>query len=87
MFIILNNMSYDLNDIGIHHWGESQIPLKSLIVMINNKPKNNFKFVKVLKLNELNNYVTHFDVIYSKGDVNRIAEVMLNIVTDKSIAQ
>ncbi len=77
MFVFLNKISDDFCDIGIHHWGESQIPLKNLIVMINNKPKNIFKFVKVLKLNELIKYVSHFDIIYSKNDVIRIADVLL----------
>ena len=78
MFVVLNRISGAFGNIGIHHWGESQIPIKNLIVMINNKPRNVFKFVKVLKLNELNNYVSQFDEIYSKSDVNRIAEVLLD---------
>lgn len=80
MFVVLNNISDEFGNIGRHHWGESQIPLKNLIVMINNKPKNIFKFVKVLKLNELINYLTHFDGIYSKRDVNRIAVVLLKLI-------
>ena len=78
MFVVLNRISDEFGNIGIHHWGESQIPIKNLIVMINNKPRNVFKFVKILKLNELNNYVSQFDEIYSKSDVNRIAEVLLD---------
>ena len=78
MFIVLSRISDEFYNIGTHHWGESKIPIKNLIVMINNKPKNVFKFVKILKLNELNNYVSHFDKIYSKSDVNSIAEVLLD---------
>ena len=78
MFVVLNRISNQFGNIGIHHWGESKIPIKNLIVMINNKPKSVFKFVKILKLNELNNYVSRFDIIYSKSDVKRIAEVLLD---------
>ncbi len=79
MFIVLNSKSDEFRNIGKHHWGESQIPLKNLIVMINNKPKNTFKFVKVLKLNELIRYVSNCDEIYSNKDVNGIAKVLLDI--------
>ena len=78
MFVVLSRISDEFSDIGIHHWGESQIPIRNLIVMINNKPKKIFKFVKILRLNELINYVSHFDDIYSKRDINRITEVLLN---------
>lgn len=78
MFIFLNNISGEFSKVGKHHWGESQVPIKNLIVMINNKPKNIFKFVKVLKLDEFIHYVSHFDEIYSKNDINEIAKILLN---------
>ncbi len=78
MFVVLNRISDKFGSIGVHHWGESQIPIKNLIVMINNKPKNIFKYVRILKLNELNNYISHFDKIYSKSDVNKITEILLD---------
>jgi len=78
MFVVLSRIRDEFGEIGMHHWGESQIPIKNLIVMINHKPKNIFKYVKVLKLNELINYVTYFDRMYSKRDVNRIADVLLD---------
>ena len=30
-----------------HHWGEQHIPIRNLIVLINNKPKAEFKYVKI----------------------------------------
>jgi len=78
MFIVLKLISDEFSNIGLHHWGENRIPIKNLIVMINNKPNNVFKHVKVLKLNELNNYISHFDEIYSRRDINRIAEILFN---------
>jgi len=77
LFIFLNILCDDCNRIGKHHWGESQIPVKNLIVMINNKPKGIFKFVKVLKLSELTQYVERFDKIFSSNDINLLAKILL----------
>jgi hypothetical protein len=78
LFVVLNSISHKFYDIGTHHWGESKIPIKNLIVMINNKPNNVFKFVKILRLNELRNYVSRFDKIYSERDVNKIADLLFD---------
>lgn len=84
LFVIINNIK-KLRKIGRHHWGENQIVLRNLIVMTYNKPKTNFKFVKILKLNELNGYISYFDKLYSENDVNRIADVLLNLVNRKIV--
>ena len=78
MFVILNNGM--LQGIGSHHWGERRIPVRNLIVMINHKPKTDFKYVKVLRLHELLRYISYFDEIYTKDDVNKISEKLLNLV-------
>ena len=36
-----------------HHWGTKQIPIRNIIVLINEKPKNEFKYVKIKQLKEL----------------------------------
>lgn len=43
-----------------HHWGAQKIPIRNLIVMINNKPAAEFKHVSVKLLRELNDYVQYF---------------------------
>ncbi|CAM4254166.1 nuclease-related domain-containing protein [Zobellia roscoffensis] len=59
-----------------HHWGEQQIPIRNLIVMINNKPKGEFKYVKVKLLNEMNDYIKYFEPVLTENQVNRIADIL-----------
>ena len=62
-----------------HHWGEKKIPIKQLVVMINHKPKEKFKFVKVATLNELNRYVAYFDPIFDDAEVDIISNYLNKI--------
>jgi len=57
-----------------HHWGEKIIPIRKLVVMINQKPKEKFKFVKIVTLKELNRYITYFEPIFNDSEVNTITE-------------
>ena len=60
-----------------HHWGTKQIPIRSIIVMIHAKPKEEFKYVKVKLLKELNSYIEYFDPILSKSEVESVANSLL----------
>ncbi|KAB8155149.1 hypothetical protein EZY14_004490 [Kordia sp. TARA_039_SRF] len=60
-----------------HHWGEQKIPIRNLIVMINNKPKGEFKYVKVKLLKEMNNYINYFEPILTEKQVNKIADILI----------
>lgn len=75
MFVVANN-NIRLNE---HHWGKKQIPIRSVIVMINEKPKVEFKYVKIKQLNELNRYVEYFEPIFSKDEAESIANSFLRI--------
>lgn len=55
-----------------HHWGEQKIPIRNLIVMINNKPKAKFKFVSIKLLRELNDYIKYFEPVLTEKQLNRI---------------
>ncbi|WP_430424281.1 nuclease-related domain-containing protein [Maribacter litoralis] len=55
-----------------HHWGEQKIPIRNLIVMINNKPKAQFKYVSIKLLNELNDYISYFDPVLTEKQLNKI---------------
>ncbi len=63
-----------------HHWGQKKIPIKRIVVMINQKPKEKFKFVKVATLNELNRYITYFDPIFDDSEVEIISKYLNKIV-------
>lgn len=75
MFVTLNSSSKKNKfKLTSHHWGEKQIPIRNVIVMINHKPKEKFKFVDVKTLNELNNYVSFFDKVFDNSDVALISK-------------
>ena len=75
MFIVANN-NISLNK---HHWGKKQIPIRSVIVMINEKPKFDFKYVKIKQLKELNRYIEYFEPIFSRDEVESIANSLIRI--------
>ncbi len=55
-----------------HHWGEQRIPIRNLIVMINNKPTAEFKYVSIKLLRELNDYIKYFEPVLTQKQLNRI---------------
>lgn len=77
LFVLLNSES-EFNKIHLnnHHWGNEQIPIRSIIVMINEKPKEKFKYVKVKTLNELNGYISYFEPIFSDAEVKSISDYL-----------
>lgn len=46
--------------------------------MTNEKPKEEFKHVKVLSLSELIGYIKYFDSIYSEAEVENIFNYLIN---------
>lgn len=66
IFISENITLYD------HHWGEQRVPIRNLIVMINNKPRGQFKYVSVKLLRELNDYIKYFEPVLTDKQFNRI---------------
>lgn len=55
-----------------HHWGEQKIPIRNLIVMINNKPNASFKYVTIKLLRELNDYIKYFEPVLTDNQFNKI---------------
>ncbi|MET0012040.1 MAG: nuclease-related domain-containing protein [Sedimenticola sp.] len=76
LFVLLNSES----NLGIarHHWGRKKIPIRNIIVMTNKAPKEEFKHVKVLSLNELNGYIKYFDDIFSESEAKNIFNYLNN---------
>ncbi len=62
-----------------HHWGDRKIPIKNLIVMINQKPKEEFQYVKILTLKELCHYVEYFKPVFSLEETKMIANYLLRL--------
>lgn len=61
-----------------HFWGKKTIPIKNLIVFINNKPSETFEFIKILNLNELLEYINYQKDTLSVSEVETIANYLLN---------
>lgn len=87
LFKLLNNekSNYHLR-LDSHHWGEKKISIRNLIVLTNTKPKEEFKYVKILTINELLGYVNYFKPTFSINETQRIAEFTLRI-NDKRIIE
>lgn len=78
-FVILNGADDENLGLKQHHWGKKQVPIRNVIVMINEKPRDSFKFVTIKSLWELNKYITYFDPIFDQTEVERIAQHILKM--------
>ncbi len=76
LYVLLNNNTNRRYGLKSHHWGEKQIPVRNLLTFIHSKPKEQFKYVQVKTLNELNGYLTYFDPIFSAQEVRGIADYL-----------
>ncbi len=76
LFVLLNSES-SINLVR-HHWGSARIPIRNIIVMTKVKPKEEFKHVKVLTLNELNGYIKYFDEIFNNDEVKHMFNYLNN---------
>jgi hypothetical protein len=81
LFVLLNSESRT-SDIKLerHHWGAKKIPIRNVIVMINEKPKEEFKHVKVVSLNNLIGYIQYFDQTFDSEEVKDIFEYLKRIM-------
>jgi len=66
-----------------HHWGDRKVPVKNLIVLINQKPIEEFQYVKVLTLIELLSYVKYFKPTFSNKETQEITNYLLNLTNQK----
>jgi len=78
IFVLVNSTNDESLGMKMHHWGKRQVPIRNVIVMINYKPKAQFKYVKVKTLNELNGYIQFFEPIFTDEEVNSIANFLLD---------
>jgi len=61
-----------------HHWGNRKIPIRNLIVLMNQKPIEEFQYVKILTLNDLLSYIHYFKPCFSTNETQLIANYLLN---------
>lgn len=72
--LISNNTNLLLTS---HHWGDRRIPIRNLIVLINNKPNEEFQYVKILTTKELLGYIRYFKPVISKDEADGITQLFL----------
>ncbi len=70
LFVKMNSES----NLGLadHHWGNKKVPVRNILAMTNEMPKEEFKYVKILSLNDLNGYIEYFEPIFSASEVENI---------------
>ena len=79
LFVLLNSeKKFSQISLERHHWGSKKIPIRNIIVMTNEKPKEEFKHVKILSHNELNNYIQYFDPFFNEAEVKNIFDYLRN---------
>lgn len=77
LFVLLNSDSQHSNvRLERHHWGAKKIPIRNVIVLTNQKPREEFKHVKLLSIPELIGYINYFDNSLSPNEVRGIFEYL-----------
>lgn len=62
-----------------HHWGEKRIPIKNTIVLINERPQQEFRGAYILRLNELLKFINRFEPCLSSSEVNSIVSYLRKV--------
>lgn len=66
-----------------HHWGNQKTPIRNILVVLNQKPIEEFDFVKICSLQELKGYIEWFNreekIKYTPTQVEKIANYLLRI--------
>ncbi|MFD2101317.1 nuclease-related domain-containing protein [Flagellimonas iocasae] len=62
-----------------HHWGQRNLPVYNIVVMIHHRPKERFKHVAIKTLHELNGYICRFEHIFDSTEVRIIADHLLKL--------
>ena len=75
LYIIMSKLS-DRNSFRLkrHPWGAKDVPIRSIIAMVDHKPKESFKYVQIKEINELNSYISYFEPIFDEKETNEISQ-------------
>ena len=69
-----------------HHWGNRKMNIRNLIVLMQDKPKEEFQHVKVLTLAELIPYIRFFQPSLMPMETRRVSEYLLDLDKRGTIA-
>lgn len=77
MFLLLNRaVEHNLLSSLGHHWGSRKISVNSIILMTNKAPNLEFQYVKILSLNNLCQYITHFRPIFTDNEAQQLTDFL-----------
>jgi hypothetical protein len=84
VYKMLNNeLGAISKDFARHYWGKRKVPIKNIIVFTNNKPSEEFQFVKIVTLEELLPYIKYFDTSFLVDETEMIADFFLKFSEQK----
>ena len=72
LFFYLNNPDNYRSFTLQHAWGQRKITVRNILLMINNKPAQEFQYVKILTLNELIGYIQYFKPVFSNSEIQTL---------------
>ncbi len=79
----LLNVNDDLEEkLNNHHWGAKKIPIRKVVCMLRHKPREEFNYVRVLTLKELNGYIEYFKPVFSEEEVKIISKSLVALLQD-----
>lgn len=80
MYSILNNsIHHDSGLLRPHFWGNKKMPVRNVVVFVNEKPNEEFQFVKLLTVQDLSKYIKYFTRCITNEEVESVARHLLNI--------
>lgn len=79
LFILLSNNTGNINKLFFEYsWGNRKVPIKNIIAFTNNKPIEQFQFVKIVTLDELIPYIKYFNASFLEDEIEMIANFLLH---------
>lgn len=79
LFVILNGNKQGNSMLKQHHWGNKKLPIRNIVAMVNHRPKEQFNYVAIKTLRELNGYIDYFEPVLDKSEVRSIADYLVEI--------
>jgi hypothetical protein len=77
MFVLLNQAVQDREiEFFNKNWGEQKISLKSIVLLMNHLPVEEFQYVKILSLADVNSFICGGPIIYSKEEIEALVSYL-----------
>lgn len=77
LFILLNDIIRNENPIEFsNHWGEYQISVSNILLMMNATTNENFQYVKILTENNIIKYITNKSAVLNDNQIHYIVKIL-----------